>query len=248
MTDLQKYNKERQEMIEARRQKAEGRMSEASAAVCIKPQTPKEKISNFWYHYKWFVIVGIALAVVITVFIVQVLNRPSFDVSVVVASETSLEGLEPLFQPGFESIAEDYDQNGKLQADVSIFKLGAAEGQNVSPQIGQMNYAKLTGRVTNRKDFIFLLDEVGYDFLTNLGIKFEKISAITESVDSQGDRCMLEGTTAAKLVHFSNTGEELFLCFADFDAYSEKLKSDSEYQKIYENQREYFKKLIAPAS
>ena len=248
MADLKKYNKERQEMIEARRQKAEGKIGEAQTVAYVGPQTPKEKIENFWYHYKWFVVVGAALAVLIIIVAIQMLNRPAFDVSVVVASETSLEGLEPLFEPGFESIVDDYDQNGEKQVEVSIFKLGAAEGQNVSPEVGQMNYAQLTGRVTNRKDFIFLLDEVGHDFLTNLGIEFEEISVFTGSSEPQGDRYMLDGTTAAELIHFSDTGEELFLCFADFDAYSEKLKSDPEYQTIYENQREFFEKLIAPAS
>lgn len=248
MTDLKKYNKERQEMIEARRQKAEGTISEAQAVAYIGPQTPKEKMENFWYHYKWFVVVGVALAILITIVAIQMFNRPEFDASVIVASEKSLEGLEPLLEPGFEGIVEDYDQNGEKRVEVSIFKLGAEEGEVVSPQVGQMNYAKLTGRVTNRKDFIFLLDEVGYDFLTNLGMEFEDVSAFTGSDESQGDRFFLEGTTAAQQIHFQNTGEDLFLCFADFDTYPEKLKSDPEYQKIHEIQREYFEKLIASVS
>ena len=37
---------------------------------------------------------------------------------------------------------------------------------------------------------------------------------------------------------------DMFLCFVDFDSYSDSLKNSEEMQKQHQNQWEYFKALI----
>lgn len=247
MADLKQYNKARQEMIEARRQKVEGTMEPTGPTVYAGPQTAKEKIENFWYHYKWFVIVAVFVCAVIVISVIQMCNRPKYDTSIIIAAQHPMEGMESILSEGLESIVADYDQNGEKSVEVDIYQLGDQEGAQMSAELGQMNYEKLAARVSTRKDFIFLLDDVGYEYLTGMGIEFEDLSAYSDNESIEGDRCYLEGTKAAELIGMDNTGDLLYFCFVDFDTYTESLKNDESIVKAHENQEEYFKQLIAPA-
>lgn len=54
MANMEQYNKEKQELIEARRKKAGIDAANVEEAHTFEgPKTGKEKISNFWYHYNW---------------------------------------------------------------------------------------------------------------------------------------------------------------------------------------------------
>lgn len=247
MADLNQYNKARQEMIEARRQKAEGTIEPAAPTVYAKPQTVQKKLENFWYHYKWFVVAAVFLLVIVSISAAQMLGRTQYDVSIVIATQQPLQGLEEVFRPGLESIVDDYDQNGQKSVEIDAYQLGDAENAQMSTQLSQMNYEKLAARVSTRKDFIFILDDVGYDYLTGMGIEFEDLSAYSDSDNIKGDRCMLDGTKGGEMMNLEGTGDALYFCFVDFDTYTESLKNDELIVKAHENQEEYFKQLIAPA-
>ncbi|MBQ5810427.1 MAG: hypothetical protein IIW23_02480 [Clostridia bacterium] len=48
------------------------------------PRTFKEKLANFWYHNKWGVLGAAAVALVLTICVVQFITKPKYDCRVVV--------------------------------------------------------------------------------------------------------------------------------------------------------------------
>ena len=47
--------------------------------IAIVPKTPKEKLDNFWFQYKWYVVAVTAITVVLAVLITQCATRTKYD-------------------------------------------------------------------------------------------------------------------------------------------------------------------------
>lgn len=88
------------------------------AAVVI-PKTPKEKLLNYWYHFKWHTIGGLALIIVLAVMIVQCASRESVDFMVVLYADYPVDsGRIEKIEEYIEQFAEDIDGNGKITVEV----------------------------------------------------------------------------------------------------------------------------------
>ncbi len=82
------------------------------------------KLDNFWYHYKWTVIVVVFFVSVVVVCLVQLFTRPKYDTSMVMITTYRMNSEE--FDT-FESLVqnllpEDYDDNGKKRVNVIIYQ------------------------------------------------------------------------------------------------------------------------------
>lgn len=82
-------------------------------------------LDNYWYHYKWrtiiigfFVLVGIVL-------IVQLVNRPKYDVTLVCGSTYRMNASEHVaFEKAVEKfIPEDFDGDGEKSANILVYEI-----------------------------------------------------------------------------------------------------------------------------
>ncbi len=82
----------------------------------------KQRIENFWYHYKWHTLIALFIIVTVTVCTLQFCEKNSYDVYVMYAgggelSRTSEDGDFPEYQKAVSSLAkyaDDYDGDGKV--------------------------------------------------------------------------------------------------------------------------------------
>lgn len=84
-----------------------------------KPQTPKGKWENYWYHYKW-VTIGVATAVLLVIIMtVQMLTREKYDYHMVIVTDEmmSAKAVE-MMESVIEFSGEDLDENGEVNAIV----------------------------------------------------------------------------------------------------------------------------------
>lgn len=89
------------------------------------PTTPRGKLANFWYHYKWQTIGGIFLAVVLTVMVTQLFTRNTPDYRVLLLTERAytpqeVDTLELLLAP----YGDDLDGDGTVEIHVQNCMLG----------------------------------------------------------------------------------------------------------------------------
>lgn len=89
-----------------------------------------KKISNFFYHNKWWLGMGVFCAGVVIWFVVSMVMRPNPDVMVMVIGDNYRLGEESEIQSYFESLAEDYNGNGKIEVAVSYIPYGKNDQQN----------------------------------------------------------------------------------------------------------------------
>ncbi len=83
-----------------------------------------KKLDNFWYHYKWTVIVVTFFATVLIVCLVQCGSRPEYDTSIVVATSYRMNSEE---HGAFEDlmtrlIPADFNGDGKRLINIMTFE------------------------------------------------------------------------------------------------------------------------------
>ncbi len=57
------------------------------------PNTPKEKLENFWYHYKWHTIITAAVVLILCIVTLQMCQKPKYDAYIMYAGDYKISSL-----------------------------------------------------------------------------------------------------------------------------------------------------------
>ena len=81
-------------------------------------------LDNFWYHYKWTVIVVTFFVAVAVVCLVQLFSRPKYDTSIVLATSYRMDNAEyGEFEALMQSLMpKDFDGNGEKKINVVVYQ------------------------------------------------------------------------------------------------------------------------------
>ncbi len=101
------------------------------------PRTFKEKLSNFWYHYKWHSIISVFVVIALVICSLQFCTKTDYDmhilyaggktVSRTVSSETGEAEIETLLS-SLGRVADDCDGDGEVRLTLgSYYYLSSAE-------------------------------------------------------------------------------------------------------------------------
>ncbi len=144
--------------------------------------TFRQKLDNYWYHYKWHtIIIGFFLAVFLICFI-QCTAKEEYDANLMYAGPgaISYSSLNRL-QNSYDLImTEDYNGDGDKTVDyVELTFLDAQTDEeqqrledftSANPQIEKTNLDRFGAEVTAGQSMIYLLDERFYDMVSDKGI------------------------------------------------------------------------------
>lgn len=242
MANLNRYNENREEMIKIRRQKAgleEATVEKREVAV---PTTLKGYWDNFWYHYKGIMLGILFVIVLVSVGLISAFSKTPYDMSFVVISERSFTGADQLFKPALRGFASDLNGNGQVDVEFAEYLIG--EGAGSTTEMVNMTYAQVLTRVSDGTDFIFLLDEAGYENLKSVDMQFVDISEFTGSSEPQGDKYSLKDKALSKRFGLDGGLDDMFLCFVDIEAYAENRQNDERIQKLHAAQWDMFQKMV----
>ncbi len=136
------------------------------AAVII-PKTPKEKLQNYWYHFKWHTIGAIALIAVITTMCVQCATREKYDFIAVIFTNSYIEtGRMDKIEEYLEQYATDIDGDGKVS--VRVVDCSTADS-NPNSVINQTAKSKLQSLiVAEPKAVLYIFDDKGHETLSSI--------------------------------------------------------------------------------
>lgn len=88
---------------------------EHEAAVIL---SPWKKFTNFIYHNKWWLGIGILIAAIAGFLIYDLATKPNPDIIVLVICDNYAVGEESNLQEYIESFTDDFNRNGKVLASV----------------------------------------------------------------------------------------------------------------------------------
>ena len=93
----------------------------------------RKKIENFFYHYKWRLIIGVLVAAFLAFMIYQTASREKKDLYVLVISTTADSGLYTKLndiETALEKYCPDFDGNGKVHVGLNYIDLNTSAGMS----------------------------------------------------------------------------------------------------------------------
>lgn len=252
MSDLDEYKRDRQKLIEARKIKNTVPDAEleahSDADVRITPKTFKEKWANYWYHYKAMTF-AIAIGAVLVFSLVWSLTHPTvYDASISFVSTVPFDSISESLQTSLEPYIEDFSGDGTKKLELAFYTMSDPNSTEVvvNGQAEMATQMKLMARLTVGEDFIFILDDVGYEKMTQqMEIKMENLSKYTDSPQVNGDKYKLNGTKLLEKMGMKGWEDNLYLCFVDFSAYGEREQMKDELVENHAHSLEVLEKLLS---
>ncbi len=183
------------------------------------PKTPREKLANFWYHYKWAVL-GTALGLFIFGFlIVDLVTKEKSDITVQIATVQGASVLRNDLEALFAPYTSDIDGDGKQQVQAAALDLME------DPQQDARRYntleVQLTVTLTSQTPAIYLLDDATYRRLTYYEMAGQEPQTVERFVYLEelfpdnpyvrGDRYYLAGSPLEEKIGWSELPEDFAL-------------------------------------
>ncbi len=202
-------------------------------------QTFGEKAANFWYYYKWYVVVGVLLLLTVIVGLTQCIQRVEPDMRVLLITSSSDAATQPYAEEIQYKIQqdylEDYNGDGKVSCYVSALNTNAAITGTTSAdvQIGDANnytttmQQSLVLQLGDGQSFLILCDDASYQTLRQMGAgegglpggvlqPLEEVLDLPEGADPY--RVSWDGTALGSLPTLQEMSDrELYLCLRVFD-------------------------------
>ncbi len=181
-----------------------------------KKYTVKEKISNFFYHYKIAVIIGV-LAVALSFFLIHdFVSRVDPDIIVMIIKQDDfLMNNTDAVASALEKYCADYNNDGKIKVDVMYSPSYTENSNSAELYYNQAYQTRLVAEFQSDTVVMFIGDE---DTCKYLGIDDGSVTAdLTELYpgDENAGKLgyMLSGTNFAKLIGYEDMPDTYFMGF-----------------------------------
>ena len=133
----------------------------------------KERLSHFWYYYKWPVMITALVVIILAFFTVQCANRTKADYSVVLYLNQSVSLEQRIaLQEMLARSGEDINGDGKVEVEVFDVSFSNKE---TNTNVVSANRIKAMGQMSLSDTMIHITDEVRfpeykeYDLFQQLG-------------------------------------------------------------------------------
>lgn len=131
----------------------------------LEPKTFRQKIENFWYHYKLHTILAVFIAAVLIVGVAQCASKSSYDYYIVVAFDKySYPEVDQAFKNYFERIGEDVNSDGKVTVNIIDVSRATDRGEQHS------NSEKLLAETMRGTVILYITDEYYFNKLDSEGV------------------------------------------------------------------------------
>ncbi len=115
------------------------------------PKGFKAKWENFWYHYKWPVIIGTLVVIAVIVLIVQAMSKKNPDYHLIIASTKNISiSAGDAFAAELGKYGRDLNGDGQVLVSVELLYVGGDSGQ-----LGVLDQQKLTASVFSGDTMFF---------------------------------------------------------------------------------------------
>ncbi len=194
------------------------------------PRGPKEKMQNFWYHYKWHSIVALVLVIAITVCSLQFCTKESYDAYVLYAGSrnigrTSKDGDVAEIATVISSlkrVADDFDESGETSISfTNYYYLSGDEASSlddVNHALLNNDRAALSSVLEHSEYYLCFISRAVYDEYHGVGsserfVLLDKYKSAHPELEYYTDSAIyLSSTEAYKLPGLSNLPEDTLIC------------------------------------
>lgn len=164
---LEEQRRAREEFLQLKKmQNGEIKPEPKPSEIAIKPKTFKEKLQNYWFHYKWHTISAFFSVVIIAFLVAQCANREKYDYTVVLFSYKSCFDVQTeKIEEYLENYSTDLDGDGKVNVSV----INCSFNNDGDLQYKNSMFTKVQAQIFGNKEAVmFMVDKDAYDYMQNV--------------------------------------------------------------------------------
>ena len=191
---------------------------------------------NFWFKYKWHVIIISAFVFIFLIFGIQLLTATKYDVTIMYTGPKYVVNIQDKFQEAFDSFAEDYNEDGEIHTVFTTLvymtpeqREEAAKGNEndlmALNKANQENYQAFKSQIMSGKVVFYLLDPSMYEDYA------EVFANVSDILGYTPDSSLLYSEKAVylKQTHFGkhfdcfkNLPDDTLICIMDKHVFSDE--------------------------
>lgn len=223
------------------------------------PSTLKEKLQNFWYHYKWHSIVALFLVVAILVCSLQFCAKEKYDAHIAyigskqigrTTENGDISEIEKVIS-SLKRLARDFDENGEIAISfTNYYFLSTDEEKNtsdVNDALLASDRKSISSLLEHSEYYLLFISPAVYEQYNNVSdyglfISLDEYKAKNPSLRYYKDNAIyLSSLDAYKLPGLSSLPEDTLVCLRNPSVLAAKSKEHTEY---LENAREILENII----
>lgn len=187
---LSQQKKARQDFLDLKKmQKGDMAPEPKPSEVAVLPKTFKEKLQNYWFHFKWHTIGIVFTLIVLIVLITQCSGRTNWDMQVIYFTYTpAIDNQTAMIGDYLESISKDI--NGDGEVNISVVNCSVPDG-NHNSQYNRTVLMKLQAMITAEPTaMLYITDSESVKYFEN-----DALSNIFDTEQVQFGKDFYEKTT-----------------------------------------------------
>lgn len=211
-----------------------------------KKYTLKERVSNFFYHNKIYVIIGVLGAGLVSFLLYDILSKVNPDITVMIIKQDDflMNNTEAVAE-ALEKYCMDYNNDGKIKVEV-IYSPATTEDKNpVDVYSNQAYQTRLVAEFQAETVIMFIADE---ETCENLGIEGGTVTADLSELYPDDESAgklgyMLSGTNLAEQIGYKDMPDSYFIGFRK--PFDNVMIIKKTFDKNYNNAVETWTKYLA---
>lgn len=119
--------------------------------------TPKEKRANFWFYYKWHIIIGIVLIGLVFVFVHDIVTQVKPDYTIGVLSPLTLPAeVSEALSTQLAAFCDDRNGDGKVTVTISEYSIAVPGTEPADPQMQMAGVTRFSSDSQTGECMIYL--------------------------------------------------------------------------------------------
>ena len=225
----------------------------------ITPSTLKEKILNFWYHYKWHSVAALVVVLVAVVCMLQFCQREEYDAYILYAGSknigrTAEDGDVPeivTINSSLKKIAKDFDGNGEININFNNYYYlsndEASERDDVNANLLASDTKGLSSMLEHSEYYLMFISKAFYENYHKVGddsLFMDLTSYASHNRDAEfyaPNAILLSSIDASMLPGLSSLPEDTLICIRFPSVLGGKSKEHNEH---FENAKKMLVNLL----
>ncbi len=199
------------------------------------PKTPRGKLENYWYHYKWHTVAVAAIVVILSVIIGQIVTRDDPDYNLTLVTKSFVTDTAKLkLESELAGFGRDIDGDGKVEVRIDAIILSD------DAQMGYANKQKLIAQLAAGDTMFYIFDKPSYEenierletgdyrFFAPIG------AAVDGIVETEENYWNWKGSQLQKYEEFKDLPEEIYFGVRSVSGTSDNKKSKKLHEESLE--------------
>lgn len=180
----------------------------------VTPKTNKEKLDNFWYYNKNYIIAIIFFIVAGISYYFYAIYEPPNDGTITILTQPSFYDVSDHIGETWSEFGDDLNNDGQVYIKVIPVQSDPNGDYGVSSSLQELTVMSITTHINIKENFLYMIDEANYELLKEMGVQFTDLSTYCNNSEFNNELYPLKYTILTKNLGYTIM-DGLYLALVD---------------------------------